>query len=194
MTIPASISDTAAAANLTQLAGALTKANLVDAVDGLTDATVFAPNNAAFEKIASTVAGLSVEDLTSILTYHVVAGTVGYSSDLTSGDIKTVNGATVKVEVSDSGVKVNDANVVLSDVLVANGVVHVIDAVLIPAAGNATSSSSSAAGSGTSATATATGGSAGPPSSTFTGAATRPTGAIAAAVLLGAGAMAAGAM
>ena len=97
LTIPASIAETAAAANLTQLTGALTKANLVTAVTEAEDVTVFAPTNEAFEKIASVAAGLSVEELTDVLTYHVVAGTVGYSTELESGDIPTLNGASVKV-------------------------------------------------------------------------------------------------
>lgn len=189
LTIPMSIAETAAAANLTQLTGALTKANLVDTVTGLEDVTVFAPTNEAFEKIASVAAGLTVEELTDILTYHVVAGTVGYSTELMDGSIPTVNGASVTIDVSDSGVKVNEANVAVADVLVANGVVHVIDSVLMPKADNATSSMMpTATGTGMMPTAT---GSGMMPSATFTGAATRPTGAVAAAVLLGAGIMAA---
>ena len=186
LTIPASIADTAAANNLTQLTGALTKADLVSAVTEAKDVTVFAPTNEAFEAIAEVAAGLSVEELTDILTYHVVAGTVAYSTKLESGEVPTLNGANVKVEVSESGVKINDATVVVADVLVANGVVHVIDKVLLPAADNATSTST-AAGTGMMPSAT------GAPSAsaTFTGAASRPTGAIAAAVLLGAGVAAA---
>ena len=186
LTIPASIADTAAANNLTQLTGALTKADLVGAVTEAEDVTVFAPTNEAFEAIAEVAAGLSVEELTKILTYHVVAGTVAYSTELESGEVPTLNGANVKVEVSESGVKINDANVVVADVLVANGVVHVIDKVLLPAAGNATSTTT-AAGTGMMPSAT------GAPSASagFTGAASRPTGAIAAAVLLGAGVAAA---
>lgn len=187
LTIPASIADTAAANNLTQLTGALTKADLVGAVTEAEDVTVFAPTNEAFEAIAEVAAGLSVEELTNILTYHVVAGTVAYSTELESGEVPTLNGANVKVEVSESGVKINDATVVVADVLVANGVVHVIDKVLLPAADNATSTTTTAAGTGMMPSAT------GAPSAsaTFTGAASRPTGAIAAAVLLGAGVAAA---
>ncbi len=123
-----SISATATAAGLTSLAEALTTADLVATVDGLVDVTVFAPTNAAFEAIADTAAGLSPEELASILTYHVVQGTVGYSTALTDGMmVETVNGAEVAIRVEGSNVFVNDIAVSMADVLVANGVVHVID-------------------------------------------------------------------
>merc|ERR1712137_1130890 len=73
------------------------------------------------------------EDLTSILTYHVVAGTIGYSTGLTNGtQLTTANGAMLTITVGDEGVFVNNAKVVTADVLIANGVVHVIDQVLNP--------------------------------------------------------------
>lgn len=72
LTIPESPSDTAIAAGLSSLAGALIKANLVDTVDNLKDVTIFAPANAAFQAIGSGLANISNEDLSSILTYHVV--------------------------------------------------------------------------------------------------------------------------
>ncbi|CAG8979135.1 hypothetical protein HYALB_00000268 [Hymenoscyphus albidus] len=129
LTIPTAASVTAAAANLTALTGALTTANLVGTVDGLKDVTIFAPSNAAFEAIAATTAGLSVQQLSSILTYHVVAGTVGYSSTLTNTKLKTVNGAELEIKVSGADVFVNQAKVIVADVLIAGGVVHVIDGI-----------------------------------------------------------------
>jgi len=146
LTIPASDSDTATAAGLTSLATALTTANLVPTVNGLKDVTIFAPSNDAFTAIASAAAGLTTQQLTSVLTYHVVAGTVGYSSLLSNTTLKTVNGANVTITVSPAGVMVNKAKVTIADVLVANGVVHVIDSVLMPAASNSTTTTSPTGG------------------------------------------------
>jgi uncharacterized surface protein with fasciclin (FAS1) repeats len=127
LTVPLSDSATAVAAGLTSLAGALTMANLVSTVDGLKDVTIFAPSNAAFQAIGSAVGSLTTDQLTSILTYHVVVGSVGYSSILTNTTLKTVNGGSVTITVEGGSVFVNSAKVIIPDVLVANGVVHVID-------------------------------------------------------------------
>ncbi|KAG0647188.1 Fasciclin arabinogalactan [Hyphodiscus hymeniophilus] len=136
LTIPASDSSTAAAANLTSLAGALSAASLVPTVDSLSDVTIFAPSNEAFQAIGSAVGNLSTEQLTSILTYHVVQDIVGYSTLLSNTSLKTVNGANVTITIEDGDVFVNSAKVITPNVLVNNGVVHVIDGVLNP---NATS-------------------------------------------------------
>jgi uncharacterized surface protein with fasciclin (FAS1) repeats len=128
LTIPASDSATAIAAGLSSLASALTTANLVSTVNGLSDVTIFVPSNAAFGAIGSAVANLNVSQLTSILTFHVVVGTVGYSTLLTNTTLKTVNGGSVcTITVEDGSVFVNSAKVIIPNVLVANGVVHVID-------------------------------------------------------------------
>jgi uncharacterized surface protein with fasciclin (FAS1) repeats len=127
LTLPISDAATAVAAGLTSLAGALTTANLVSTVNGLKDVTIFAPSNAAFEAIGSAVGSLTTDQLTSILTYHVVVGTVGYSTTLTNTTLKTVNGGSVTITVEDGSIFVNSARVIIPDVLVANGVVHVID-------------------------------------------------------------------
>ncbi|PMD42825.1 Fasciclin-domain-containing protein, partial [Hyaloscypha variabilis F] len=132
LTIPESDAATAAAANLTALTGALTEANLVSTVDSLHDVTIFAPSNAAFQAIGSAVGTLSTAQLASILEYHVVSGTVGYSSLLTNTTLKTVNGESVTITVENGTVFVNSAKVITPNVLVANGVVHVIDSVLNP--------------------------------------------------------------
>ena len=77
----------------------------------------------------------NIKSLTDILLYHVVTGTV-LSTDLSNGPVETVNGATVEVKVSSKkGVMINDANVVIADIIACNGVVHVIDAVLLPPEG-----------------------------------------------------------
>jgi len=127
LTVPQSPSSTAAGANLTSLTGALTTADLVSTVDGLEDVTIFAPSNAAFQAIGSALGNASTEALTGILTYHVVQGTVGYSSMLTNTTLKTVNGADITISIIDGSVFVNSAKVTIPDVLVSNGVVHVID-------------------------------------------------------------------
>ncbi len=98
--------------------------------------TVFAPTNAAFDSLAADLGTdingiLALPNLTEVLTYHVLASEV-LSTQLVSGPVATVNGASVNVSLM-SGVMINDANVTLADVLADNGVVHVIDRVLIPA-------------------------------------------------------------
>lgn len=90
--------------------------------------TIFAPSNGAFAAIANLLGMLSTQQLTSILTYHVVNGTVGYSSTLTNGAmLKTLNGGSVKVTIDGSDIFINSAKVITADVLVSNGVAHVID-------------------------------------------------------------------
>ncbi|KAL1845418.1 hypothetical protein Daus18300_014540 [Diaporthe australafricana] len=139
LTIPANDSTTALAANLTALAGALTSADLVSTVDTLQDVTIFAPSNAAFAAIQNLAANLTTEQLSAVLTYHVVQGTVGYSSALTSGlQLPTVQGGQVTITLNDGNVFVNSAEVEVADVLVSNGVVHVIDNVLNPDNSSAT--------------------------------------------------------
>ncbi len=132
------IVDTAVAAgSFKTLAAALTAAGLVDTLKGPGPFTVFAPTDAAFAKLpAGTVETLLKPEnkgqLTAILTYHVVPGKVPASA--VSGkvtDAKTVNGATINVNGT-NGVKVNNATVVTADVMASNGVIHVIDTVLLP--------------------------------------------------------------
>jgi uncharacterized surface protein with fasciclin (FAS1) repeats len=98
--------------------------------------TVFATTNAAFDSLAADLGTdingiLALPNLTEVLTYHVLASEV-LSTQLVSGPVATVNGASVNVSLM-GGVMINDANVTLADVLADNGVVHVIDRVLIPA-------------------------------------------------------------
>lgn len=120
------------------LVAAVTAADLVATLSGPGPFTVFAPVDAAFAALpAGTVESLvSPENkgkLTGILTYHVVAGKV-LSSDLSDGmKAKTVNGAEITITIAEGKVKVNGAQVVLADVATSNGVIHVIDGVLLPA-------------------------------------------------------------
>jgi len=130
------IVDTAVAAgSFTTLVAAVEAAGLVDTLKGDGPFTVFAPTDEAFAKLPEgTVASLLAdpEALAAILTYHVVPGKV-MSTDL-SNDMKagTVNGADVTI-MTEGGVMVNDANVISADVEASNGVIHVIDTVILPA-------------------------------------------------------------
>ncbi|KAK4222502.1 FAS1 domain-containing protein [Podospora fimiseda] len=133
LTIPANVSTTALSANLTALVGAVQQAGLVETLDTTPDLTIFAPTNDAFAAIGNLVSGLTIEQLTSILGYHVVPGAVVYSTDVTNGlTAKSLQGTDLNFRVVDGEVWVNSAKVIAADVLVANGVVHVIDGVLNP--------------------------------------------------------------
>ena len=130
------IPTTAAATTIhTSLVAALEKANLTTALKEEGPFTVFAPSDAAF-----TAAGISLDDfdadtLANILTYHVVSGKV-MSTDLSNGMMATaLNGGTLVFSISEGNVSVNGANVILANVPVSNGVIHVIDKVMIPPAG-----------------------------------------------------------
>jgi uncharacterized surface protein with fasciclin (FAS1) repeats len=122
---------------LSTLVSAVQAADLVETLSSEGPFTVFAPTNDAFAALpAGTLDSLLLpenkQQLTDILTYHVVAGKV-MSSDLSDGQvITTVNGATLTVSIADGVVKVGDATVTTADVEASNGVVHVIDAVLLP--------------------------------------------------------------
>jgi uncharacterized surface protein with fasciclin (FAS1) repeats len=133
LVVPQNVSTTAVEANLTAAVGALTKADLAGAVDGLSDVTIFVPDNEAFDAIGNLLGNLTTENLTSILTYHVVNGTVGYSTGLENTTLPTLNGENITISIIDGDVFVNSARVIVPDVLVANGVVHIIDSVLNPA-------------------------------------------------------------
>ncbi|WP_319231272.1 fasciclin domain-containing protein [Draconibacterium orientale] len=135
--LPPSVVDIAIAnENFSTLVSAVVKAGLVDALSGEGPFTVFAPTNAAFDALFAElgIAGiddLSAEQLTPILLYHVVSGNV-LSTDLANGEVPTLKeGSSITVDLS-SGVMINESNVVAADVQGANGVVHVIDKVLIP--------------------------------------------------------------
>lgn len=137
--IPQNVSETAIQLNLTAAAGALTNATLVETVDQMSDVTIFVPSNEAFSAIGSALPNLTMEELTAILQYHVVEGVVGYSTDLENGtSLTTLQGNNVTIYVEDDTVFVNSARVINPDVLVANGVIHVIDNVLNPENATAT--------------------------------------------------------
>jgi uncharacterized surface protein with fasciclin (FAS1) repeats len=125
--------------DLSTLVTAVSTADLVKTLQGKGPFTVFAPTNAAFEKLGddqvqSLLEPESRDQLTKILTYHVVPGTLT-AADLRDGQkLETVAGETLTVEVDGDKVMVGDATVVKPDVEASNGVVHVIDSVLTPAA------------------------------------------------------------
>lgn len=116
------------------LVAAVTAAGLVDTLSGEGPFTVFAPTDAAFAELPDgTVEALlnDIPTLTAILTYHVVPGAV-MSGDLSDGMMPaTVNGQTVTIGVGD-GVTVDGANVIIADIEASNGVIHVIDSVIMP--------------------------------------------------------------
>lgn len=128
------IVDTAVAAgSFKTLATALTAAGLVDTLKGQGPFTVFAPTDDAFAKIPKADLDALLKDkakLTAVLTYHVVAGKV-MAADVKAGQVKTIQGSELTVTTA-GGVKVNTANVVKTDIVADNGVIHVIDTVVIP--------------------------------------------------------------
>jgi uncharacterized surface protein with fasciclin (FAS1) repeats len=144
---PASPASPAASKNIVQvaagnpqfstLAGLIKKAGLVSALSAKSKLTVFAPTNAAFAKLPKATLKKVQSDkklLTSILTYHVVKGAVPASEvvKLNGKSVKTLNGKSVKIAVKSGKVYVNKAQVTKTDVKASNGVIHVINQVLIP--------------------------------------------------------------
>jgi uncharacterized surface protein with fasciclin (FAS1) repeats len=128
------IVDTAVAAgDFKTLAVALEKAGLIDTLKGKGPFTVFAPTDAAFAKVPKKDLDALLADktkLASVLTYHVVPGTV-MAKDVKAGKVKTVQGSDLTLSTS-GGVKVDGANVVKTDIVADNGVIHVIDSVVLP--------------------------------------------------------------
>lgn len=128
-----------AAGSFNTLAKALQAAGLVDTLKGAGPFTVFAPTDEAFARLpAGTLEELLKPEnkakLTAILTYHVVPGKVMASEVTGLTSAKTVNGGSLKVSVKNGGVMVDNARVVKTDIATSNGVIHVIDSVMLPAA------------------------------------------------------------
>jgi len=132
------IVDTAVAAgSFHTLAAALQAADLIDTLKGKGPFTVFAPTDEAFAKLpAGTVETLlkpeNKDKLRAILTYHVVAGKVMSQQVVKMTSVKTVDGQSVTISTHDGAVMVNNAKVVKADIAASNGVIHVIDTVLLP--------------------------------------------------------------
>ncbi len=132
------IVDTAVAAgSFKTLATALTEAGLIDTLKSAGPFTVFAPTDEAFAKVPKATLEALLKDkaaLTKVLTYHVVKGNVMAAQvvKMNGKDVATVEGSTVKIKVKGGKVMVNNANVVKTDIACSNGVIHVIDTVIMP--------------------------------------------------------------
>lgn len=123
-----------AAGSFNTLVVAIEAAGLTQTLQGKGPFTVFAPTDEAFAKLPPGTVDALLKDkakLSKILTYHVVSGEV-MAKDVKSGKVTTVEGEKLSVTKSTNGVKVNNANVIKTDVVASNGVIHVIDTVLIP--------------------------------------------------------------
>lgn len=129
------IVDTAiAAGSFNTLVKAVQAAGLVETLKGPGPFTVFAPTDEAFAKLpAGTVEGLlaNPEKLKAVLTYHVVAGKV-MAADVKPGSVGTVQGSKVRLSTKGGKVMIDNANIVKTDIETSNGVIHVIDAVILP--------------------------------------------------------------
>ena len=130
------IVDTAVGAgSFKTLAALLTTAGLVDTLKGAGPFTVFAPTDDAFAKVDKATLdklGANVAALKQVLTYHVVAGEV-MAKDVKPGKVKTVEGSEATIAIDGGKVTIDKANVIKTDIVAKNGVIHVIDAVILPA-------------------------------------------------------------
>jgi uncharacterized surface protein with fasciclin (FAS1) repeats len=133
---PADIVDTAVGAGFSTLASALQSAGLVDTLKGDGPFTVFAPTDEAFAALPDgTLESLTTEQLVDILTYHVVAAEV-YSADVAPGTVTMVNGDDATLSVDEAGnLLINEATITSTDIVTSNGVIHVIDSVILPPEG-----------------------------------------------------------
>lgn len=126
------------AEDFSTLVAAVQAAGLAEALSGEGPFTIFAPTNAAFAKLPEgTVATLlkpeNKDKLAAILKYHVVSGKV-MAADVKAGKVKTLNGAEATLAITEGKVTIDKANIVKTDLVGTNGVIHVIDAVILPAA------------------------------------------------------------
>jgi uncharacterized surface protein with fasciclin (FAS1) repeats len=117
------------------LIAAVVAAGLVDNLSANGQRTVFAPTDAAFAKLgldAGNIGTLPLETLTNILLYHVATGRRDAGSVVTSSQIRMANGKFTKISLKDEGAFINDSQIIATDVLAGNGIIHVIDGVLLP--------------------------------------------------------------
>ena len=133
----ADIVDTAIAGHFNTLVAAVKAAGLVDTLKGAGPFTVFAPTDEAFAKLpAGALADLLKPEnkarLQSVLTYHVVPGKVMSGEVVKLNSATTVEGSTIRIKADSDGVMVNNAHVVKADIVASNGVIHVIDNVILP--------------------------------------------------------------
>ncbi|KAI0095911.1 Fasciclin-domain-containing protein [Daldinia grandis] len=170
LVIPQNVTETLSNANLTAAEGAINTANLTDSIIDTPNITIFAPNNDAFNAIGSITGNLTADQLTNILGYHVVNGSVHYSAGLQNTTLTAVNGEDITITVVNGTVYANSAKITVPDILLENGVVHVVDQVLNPE--NTSAAPDTTASSATPAFTNASSGSAGVP---FTSGVTTPT-------------------
>jgi uncharacterized surface protein with fasciclin (FAS1) repeats len=126
-----------AAGKFNTLVAAVKAAGLVDALNGKGPLTVFAPTDEAFAKLPKgTVESLLLpenkEKLVAILTYHVAPGSYPAAKVVKADSVKTLQGQAITIKVSDDGVMVDKAKVIATDVMCTNGVIHIIDSVILP--------------------------------------------------------------
>ncbi len=131
------IVETAVSAKFNTLVAAVKAAGLVDALSGDGPLTVFAPTDEAFAKLpAGTVESLlkpeNKDQLVAVLTYHVVKGNMTAGKVLKKSSLSTLQGGTVKVSTDDKGAMINKSRILKTDISCSNGVIHVIDTVLLP--------------------------------------------------------------
>ncbi len=135
LTFAADIVETAVSAGqFTTLVKAVQAAGLVDTLKGKGPFTVFAPTDAAFAKLPAGALDSLLKDkekLTQVLTYHVVPGKV-MAAQVKAGEVKTVEGQSLSVTTKNGAVMVDEAKVVKTDIVASNGVIHVIDTVVMP--------------------------------------------------------------
>ncbi|RFU31187.1 hypothetical protein B7463_g5183, partial [Scytalidium lignicola] len=128
---PTNLTSTADAFNLTSFEGALYTTNHLDSVSDQKDITVFVPNNDAFQALGPGITELTVDQLTSVVNYHILPSTVVYSANLTNGStFTTEQGTKLRITHINNNVYVNSAQLLQSDILIENGVLHIIDNVL----------------------------------------------------------------
>ena len=137
MASAADIVDTAVAGHFNTLVAAVKAAGLVETLKGPGPFTVFAPTDEAFAKLPPGTLEMLLKPenkakLQSILTYHVVAGKVMAHDVMALHSAKTVEGQNVTIETMNGGVMVNNAHVIKTDIVASNGVIHVIDTVIMP--------------------------------------------------------------
>jgi uncharacterized surface protein with fasciclin (FAS1) repeats len=127
------------AGSFNTLVAAVQAAGLVDVLSGTGPFTVFAPTDEAFAQLPEETLNALLADpeaLAAILTYHVLPGRVMAADVVSLTSATTVNGADISIAVSEAGVRVNQAKVVTTDIEASNGVIHVIDSVILPPNGN----------------------------------------------------------
>lgn len=133
---PRDIVDTAVAAgSFTTLVKAVQEAGLVQTLKGPGPFTVFAPTDEAFAKLPAGTLDALLKDkqrLTSVLTYHVVPGRVLAADVMKLKSAKTVNGQEISISIKDGAVMVDNARVIRTDITASNGVIHIIDSVILP--------------------------------------------------------------